>query len=56
MQKPCPDCGSIAFCDVVDIGIGVQQCGPYYCEECGWVEDDLYMLLREIEEYEGEPF
>jgi hypothetical protein len=31
----CPYC-SFAFCeaDYVDVGIGVVQCGPYYCPNC----------------------
>ena len=30
----CPYCGEIMECDMVDIGIGYQQCGPHYCENC----------------------
>ena len=30
-SKPCPYCGSECEADWVDIGVGMQQCGPYYC-------------------------
>lgn len=30
----CPYCKFPCECDVVDIGIGYQQCGPYFCENC----------------------
>lgn len=35
----CPECGQLAECDLVDNGIGMQQCGPYGCEPCGWVQE-----------------
>lgn len=39
MKKPCPNCKiGIAICDTVDNGVGEQQCGPYSCEACGWIE------------------
>ena len=31
----CPYCGLLMDCDSVDIGVGFQQCGPYYCDGCG---------------------
>jgi hypothetical protein len=35
----CPYCGSKNVqCDEVDIGVGMQQCGPYGCDECHAVE------------------
>lgn len=33
--KNCPYCGTVCDADFVDIGIGMQQCGPFHCEECG---------------------
>lgn len=30
----CPYCGADADCDEVDVGVGMIQCGPYYCEAC----------------------
>lgn len=35
----CPKCGQELQCDMVDIGVGEIQCGPYVCEPCDWVED-----------------
>lgn len=32
--EPCPYCGTICRADFVDIGVGMQQCGPYHCENC----------------------
>lgn len=31
----CPYCGTECEADWVDVGVGVIQCGPYYCENCG---------------------
>lgn len=36
----CPRCGKPAECDEVDNGVGMQQCGPYYCQPCDWVQPD----------------
>lgn len=33
--QKCPYCQSSMECDMVDIGIGFQQCGPFHCESCG---------------------
>jgi len=32
--EECPYCGTICRADFVDIGVGMQQCGPYHCEAC----------------------
>jgi len=37
-DKPCPYCGAMCSAEFVDIGVGMQQCGPYHCEECGATE------------------
>lgn len=34
-EEPCPYCGAMCEADFVNIGVGMQQCGPYHCEECG---------------------
>lgn len=34
----CPYCNHEMTCDEVDIGVGIQQCGPYGCENCHAVE------------------
>lgn len=33
-KTPCPYCATLCECDVVDVGVGLQQCGPYHCREC----------------------
>lgn len=38
----CPYCRAICRADFVDIGVGFQQCGPFYCEECGASEIGAY--------------
>lgn len=42
----CPNCGFVARADFVDIGVGMQQCGPFGCEACGWVEQTGVATLR----------
>lgn len=32
---PCPFCKTICECDLVDVGVGMAQAGPYHCENCG---------------------
>lgn len=36
----CPRCGGETEVDEVDIGVGMQQCGPRGCPACHWVEGD----------------
>ena len=38
-EKPCPKCGEIATADFVHNGVGMQRCGKWGCEQCGWVEE-----------------
>lgn len=51
--KPCPYCGFPCHADFVDIEVGMLQCGPYFCENCGasqigpYDDTDLY-LFNEI--------
>lgn len=33
--ESCPYCQTICRADFVDIGVGMIQCGPFHCEECG---------------------
>lgn len=33
--EKCPYCGARCDADFVDIGVGMQQCGPFHCENCG---------------------
>lgn len=34
-SKECPYCKSNTEADYVDVGVGMVQCGPYHCYECG---------------------
>lgn len=43
--RPCPECGTPTECDSVDNGIGEQQCGPYGCPACHWVEPSIDELI-----------
>lgn len=33
--QPCPYCQTDMHADWVDNGVGMVQCGPYHCENCG---------------------
>lgn len=39
---PCPYCAAVCECDLVDVGVGLVQCGPYHCEVCGAIECGAY--------------
>ena len=56
-QRECPKCGKIAVADFVDNGVGMQQCGPFSCEACGWVEDTSHLdaLLPLDDDFEPFP-
>ena len=45
MEK-CPECGSKdIWREEVDIGVGIE-CGPYMCNDCGWLEYDVFSVLN----------
>lgn len=51
-SKECPYCKSSMEADYVDVGVGMVQCGPYHCYECGASEigpeiDSWYYKDRE---------
>ncbi len=50
----CPKCKSVACADYVDNGVGMQQCGPYRCQACGWIEEqpDERLLIDNFPEEE----
>lgn len=51
--KTCPYCGyDDCRADHVDIGVGVIQCGPYYCPECNASEVGPYDTNRVLTEAE----
>ncbi|EOV9525610.1 hypothetical protein JC777_00215 (plasmid) [Bacillus cytotoxicus] len=52
--RECPYCKSYMEADWVDVGVGMVQCGPYHCYECGASEigpelSDWYYKDREGE-------
>ena len=40
--KNCPYCGTECEADFVNVGVGMVQCGPYYCLTCGASEIGAY--------------
>jgi hypothetical protein len=53
----CPQCGD-PWCeaDGVDNGVGMQQCGPYCCEACGYVQPCEIEELLPLEVDDEKPF
>lgn len=49
---PCPYCASECWCDEVDIGVGVQQAGPYHCHDCHASEIGPYDKERQLTDRE----
>jgi hypothetical protein len=50
--RECPYCKSEMEADFVDVGVGMVQCGPYHCYDCGASEigpelNDWYYKDRE---------
>lgn len=40
---PCPKCGEEMECDTVDNGVGMEQCGPYGCPSCHYVDERMFL-------------
>jgi predicted RNA-binding Zn-ribbon protein involved in translation (DUF1610 family) len=38
-QMVCPNCGQIAECESVDVGVGLVLRGDFNCDNCGWEID-----------------
>lgn len=34
-REACPYCSALCDCDLVHNGVGLVQCGPHHCENCG---------------------
>lgn len=50
----CPYCGYDGCeADYVDVGVGMVQCGPYYCTECH-ASEASYLDTRELSNREKE--
>lgn len=49
----CPYCGTECYADFVDVGVGYQQCGPYFCycgaSEIGPCDDERPLSQKEKE-------
>lgn len=50
--EKCPYCGTICRADFVDIGVGMQQCGPFHCNNCFASEIGAYDEERPLSEQE----
>ena len=49
--RECPYCGHHCSADFVDIGVGMQQCGPYHCG-CGASEIGAFDAPRDLSDRE----
>lgn len=50
-MMPCPECGSIAYCESVDVGVGLYIDGEYECR-CGWCSGgDGMMRVAAYDDY-----
>lgn len=50
--EECPYCKTICRADFVDIGVGMQQCGPFHCDSCGASEIGAFDAERELTDAE----
>lgn len=50
--EDCPYCGVACDADFVDIGIGMQQCGPFHCDQCGASQIGPHDNPRELSQAE----
>lgn len=48
----CPYCGEECHADWVDIGVGMQQCGPFHCQACMASQIGPYDKERELTDEE----
>ena len=51
-KEYCPYCKSICEADWVDVGVGMQQCGPFYCTNCYASQIGPFDKERELTEEE----
>lgn len=51
--KDCPYCKSEMEADWVDVGVGIVQCGPYHCMNCGASEIGPEMKYEELKDENG---
>lgn len=46
--EKCPYCEAWCECDLVDVGVGMVQCGPFHCDQCGASQIGPYDQEREL--------
>lgn len=51
--KECPYCERDMYTDWVDVGVGIVQCAPYHCTNCGASEIGLELYDWCYEDREG---
>ncbi|KMM51651.1 hypothetical protein ACH95_23335 [Bacillus glycinifermentans] len=51
--KKCPYCGEECEADFVDNGVGMVQCGPYHCYNCGASEIGPEMEFEDLVDKDG---
>jgi glutaredoxin len=51
--QECPYCKSNCEADFVDNGVGMVQCGPYHCYECGASQIGPEMKFESLEDENG---
>lgn len=52
-QEPCPYCGDMCDADWCDVGVGMQQVGPYYCHSCGASEASAHGEPESRQDYDA---
>jgi len=50
--EACPYCSAQCSADFVDIGVGMTQCGPFHCQECGASQIGAYDNERPLSDEE----
>lgn len=52
--QECPYCKTVCCADWVDVGVGMVQCGPFHCNECGSSEIGSFDDERELTKEEND--
>jgi MinD superfamily P-loop ATPase len=50
--QECPYCGKVCEADYVSVGVGMVQCGPYFCQSCHASEIGAFDEYRDLTEQE----
>lgn len=53
-RENCPYCNTECHADFVDIGVGMQQVGPYHCNACGATQIGPNDRARQLTDLETE--